>query len=164
MNRWRWGVALGLVSAVSGCGAIRITRGQAPPSPISTVAVLEFQSENASHAAGAADGCLEGVLEAGYRAVERQRVAAMMQEREETRSGEMGAEFYRQLGEMLGADAFVIGSVQQRGFGNPGGVVVRLVSAQTGDVVLMGSQDGEAGGPTASDKGRTACRTLLQAL
>lgn len=163
MTRWGWRVLVAALLA-TGCGGFRVTRGQAAPGPISTVAVLEFQSQDASHAAGAADGCLEGVLEAGVRAVERQRVAEVMQEREESRSGEMGAEFYRQLGEMLGVDAFLIGSVQQGGFGSPGNVIVRLVSAASGDIVIMGSQDSGVGGPTASDKGRTACRELMRAL
>lgn len=162
MTRWGRGILVAVLLA-AGCGGIQITRGSPPPGPITAVAVLDFESQDESHAAGAADGCVMGVLEAGMRAIERRRVTEMMQEREASRSGEMGADFYRQLGEMLGVEAFLVGSIQQE-LGEPGSVVVRLVSAVTGDILLVYSQGSRRGGLQASDKGRNACRELLRAL
>ncbi|MCC6521425.1 MAG: hypothetical protein IT373_02070 [Polyangiaceae bacterium] len=155
------GVILLAFALATGGVSPRITRSpSAPPGPPATIAVLAFTSTDAQ-GASAADGCTEAVLEAGVRVVERQRVDAVLAEHTESRSGEMSAESYQELGRLLGADAFIVGSYDGAGFLDPGNLAVRLVQASTGDVVIMGSRP--ASGNAIND-GRATCADLLRAL
>lgn len=155
------GVILFALALSTGCVSTRITRGpSAPAGAPATIAVLSFTSTDAQ-GASAADGCTEAVLEAGVRVVERQRVDAVLAEHSESRTGEMSAESYQELGRLLGADAFIVGSYDGAGFLDPGNLAVRLVQASTGDIVIMGSRP--ASGNAIND-GRATCADVMRAL
>lgn len=134
-----WGIGILALAAVS-CGGVSLRvidgPGGAAAAPTS-IAVLAFTSEEPEIAGRVGDGCAAGALRAGVRAIERQQVDAMLRERALERSSEVGPDWYRQAGEMLGVDAFVVGSARRTPAGNVSNLSVRLISASTGDVVRI---------------------------
>src|SRR6185369_10777077 len=103
--------------------------GAATEHPTS-IAVLGFTDAFGNRGAALDDACATGLLLGGVRAVERQRVEAVLGEHEMSGDGEQSPEYYRRLGTMTGAEAFVMGSVSGGGVGT---LVfrTRLVSATT---------------------------------
>lgn len=138
---------------VTGCGGLRLTGPGRGSVAITSVAVLDFGSPEAE------DACVTGVLGAGLRAVERRRVDVVLHEHDMSRAGEQSAEFYRELGRMTGADAFITGSVA----GAPPARLVtraRLVLAETGDIVLVAEYDSLATGNTGMGDIERVCREI----
>jgi hypothetical protein len=148
-----------LVLGGMGCVSVRVIPGSASPATAPrTFAVLELTSDVPDVAGRAQDGCIAGIVGSGGRPVERARVSALTRERDLGRSGETQPEFYLQLGRMLGADAFVVGSVGTRS-GRARSVSVRLIHAESGDLMRMvdlrGSED------DGFEYGERACRALM---
>ncbi|MBX3269791.1 MAG: hypothetical protein KF729_06000 [Sandaracinaceae bacterium] len=165
MTGWRNAVFSCALAAV-GCGGVSLRvidgpggRAAAPTS----VAVLGFDSGDADVSGRVGDGCAAGAFRAGVRAVERQRVDAMLRERGLERSGEVGPGWYRQLGELLGVDAFLAGSVRPTEAGNVSNLSGRLIAAGSGSVLRIvdaGQADLISIEPFAI--GERACLALLE--
>lgn len=157
----RTAVVASIAFALIGCGSLRIVRGTALPRAPESVAVLTFDGGDAALQAAAADGRVMGGLESGVRVVERQRVSSVVAERDASGATDTTPDYYRELGALLGADAFIAGSVSNGGSGRV--VAVRLISAETGDVALAATYTSEAGTSDANVIGQRACAGLLAA-
>src|SRR4029453_30730 len=68
------------------CGSLQVTQGPSSgESRPARVAVLDFTSDLADFPGAAADGCVVGLMQTGVRAIERQRVQAVLNEKQESR-------------------------------------------------------------------------------
>lgn len=146
-------VGFGALLATACGGSLRLTGPGRGSVAISSVAVLDFGSPEAE------DACVTGVLGAGVRAVERRRVDVVLNEHDMSREGEQSAEYYRELGRMTGADAFITGSIA----GAPPARLVtraRLVLAETGDIVLVAEYESLAVGNTGMGDIERVCREI----
>lgn len=122
----------------AGCAELKVIRGPASDAPPpSRVAVLAFSSDSKDLAGQAEDGCAAGLLQAGVGVVERQRVSAVLDEKGMSRDGEQSAEHYKKLGEMVGAEAFIVGSLKEGVRGKVRGFSARLVEARSGEVIRV---------------------------
>lgn len=145
---------------------MRIVNGPAAESPTPTnFAVLGFTGADVGLAATISDGCATGGLVLGIRTLERGTVSdAIRQEKEDSRGGEQSPEFYKRLGETLGVDAFVTGSVSTAGARTT--LTARLVSATSGEVVRIATLEVQAmnqgaAAPTAVEAGERVCTAAI---
>lgn len=146
--------------ALTGCSSLKITNGpaaSAPPPP--SVAVLDFTSDLVDVSGRAADGCVEGIVVAGGRPVERRRVLNVLQEKA-TDVGVDGPVFYQHLGEVTGANGFIVGSVGTS-LGRAKTISVRLVNAKDGQIVRLVNFKG-GGGDDGYAYARRACAAVIR--
>ena len=160
--------ALGLVAssalALASCSTVRVTRGVTPPVPPSSIAVLAFESPRDGDGAAAADGCTRAALEAGLRPVERGRLDALMREREVSRSGETGPEYYQRLGQLTGADAFVVGTIDRGDFGSSARATARLILSRSGDIAFMSEVGLASNSDDPAEVARRGCAAIFAQL
>ncbi|NUP14070.1 MAG: hypothetical protein HOW73_49185 [Polyangiaceae bacterium] len=152
---------------VCSCAGPRIVEGPANREPPPTsVAVLDFSARDRAASGLAADGCLTAAMDLRLRAVERFKLEPLLAERELSRSAEQPAEYYKQLGELAGADAFVLGSSKLTNHGPAERLEIRarLVSARSGEVIRVVTYTAVPTGMFSESEGdaaESACRALL---
>lgn len=152
----------GIAVGVTACGGhLRVVEApQATQRHFGSVAVLELHADNSSLAGRGADGCSAALLATGVQVIERQRVASLLQERGMGRVGELRPADFQRLGQMLGADGFIAGSITPGRHNGASAVTARLVSAASGSVVRIVdyvSDDWD----DAFDAGSRVCRAIV---
>ena len=151
--------AAGLVSAVHlGCAAGVQARNPSAPLP-QTIAVLEFGAQHDPDlSAGLKDGCIAAILDRGLKAVEREQLSAIMQEKTLRRSDEVSPDYLQKLGELVGVDGAIVGRISPLNY-KKGVASVRLISTRTGEVLAVSRLRGRL--DKAYKVGQHACSELL---
>lgn len=151
--------AAGLLFLVQlGCASGVQARNPSAPLP-QTIAVLEFGVQHDPDlSAGLKDGCIAAVLDRGLKAVEREQLSAIMQEKSLSRSEEVSPDYLQKLGELVGVDGAIVGRMSPLN-DKKGIASVRLISTRTGEVLAVSRLRGRL--DKAYKVGQHACSELL---
>lgn len=150
------GALLGACALLSSCAVdSSILKPNYDFTKIRRVAVLEFRDAPYVPNTGAMVSQLfvKHLLKAGYNVVERDELEALLRERQLTMSGIVGSpELAKEFGKLSGIDAFIAGSItlcvlpqdiyeggMTRYVAAQVGVVSRMISVDTGEVLWAGS-------------------------
>lgn len=156
-----------LLALQGGCMSVHYVKAQGNTSPRPTaVAVLELASiAGAYQRAGIGnlveEGCLSAVMEASVRPVEGRQISRVLQERMDKGSEKLsGADFYKAVGRLSGAEAFIAGTVTASRRGDQvESLTLRLVSSARGEILSSATVDSVGRSP--QEMGARACRALL---